>query len=210
MTGSVVGASIGSDAPFGIGVRHGWSRVGDAMMITQSTEGRVLTLDGRPALDTYLDLLDAPRDAREDHEAFTRFALGHPLGLSRRSGPEQIRCIGKAAFEERSIAAVAEVPQGGLAWLMEGDVDSAVRAAEEACADAISQLGGLAPQALVAFDCTGRRRLLEEDGVEAEVAAIRAAAHGAPVAGFYTYGEIARTHGVSGFHNQTVVVLALA
>jgi hypothetical protein len=30
------------------------------------------------------------------------------------------------------------------------------------------------------------------------------------VAGFYTYGEIARTHGVSGFHNQTLVVLAFA
>jgi len=34
-------------------------------------------------------------------------------------------------------------------------------------------------------------------------------AGGAPVAGFYTYGEIARTHGISGFHNQTLVVLAV-
>jgi hypothetical protein len=33
---------------------------------------------------------------------------------------------------------------------------------------------------------------------------------GAPVAGFYTYGEIARTQGVSGFHNQTLVVLAVS
>jgi hypothetical protein len=32
----------------------------------------------------------------------------------------------------------------------------------------------------------------------------------APVAGFYTYGEIARTRGVAGFHNQTLVVLAVA
>jgi hypothetical protein len=30
------------------------------------------------------------------------------------------------------------------------------------------------------------------------------------VAGFYSYGEIARTQGVSGFHNQTLVVLAVA
>jgi hypothetical protein len=34
-------------------------------------------------------------------------------------------------------------------------------------------------------------------------------AGGAPVAGFYTYGEIARTSGITGFHNQTLVVLAL-
>jgi hypothetical protein len=38
---------------------------------------------------------------------------------------------------------------------------------------------------------------------------VAANASGAPVAGFYTYGEIARTRGISGFHNQTLVVLAL-
>ena len=35
-------------------------------------------------------------------------------------------------------------------------------------------------------------------------------ARGAPVAGFYTYGEIARTQGMSGFHNQTLVVLSIS
>jgi hypothetical protein len=35
-------------------------------------------------------------------------------------------------------------------------------------------------------------------------------ARGAPVAGFYTYGEIARTRGMRGFHNQTLVVLSIA
>jgi hypothetical protein len=29
-------------------------------------------------------------------------------------------------------------------------------------------------------------------------------------AGFFTYGEIARTHGTSGFHNQPLVVPAMA
>ena len=46
-------------------------------------------------------------------------------------------------------------------------------------------------------------------GIEREVERIAGHA-GGPVAGFYTYGEIARTHGVNGFHNQTLVVLALA
>ena len=35
-------------------------------------------------------------------------------------------------------------------------------------------------------------------------------AAGAPAAGFYTYGEIARTRGLRDFHNQTPVVLAVA
>jgi hypothetical protein len=38
---------------------------------------------------------------------------------------------------------------------------------------------------------------------------VSAHAGSAPFAGFYTFGEIARTHGVNGFHHQTLVVLAL-
>jgi hypothetical protein len=61
----------------------------------------------------------------------------------------------------------------------------------------------------MAFDCIARRGVLGDSGVSKEVAAIASVSQGAPVAGFYTYGEIARTHGMSGFHNQTLVVLAL-
>lgn len=50
--------------------------------------------------------------------------------------------------------------------------------------------------------------MLGEEGIEREIRRISGYAAGAPVAGFYTYGEIARTHGISGFHNQTLVVLA--
>ena len=39
---------------------------------------------------------------------------------------------------------------------------------------------------------------------------VAAMASGAPIAGFYGYGEIARTRGVRGFHNQTLVVLSIA
>jgi hypothetical protein len=52
--------------------------------------------------------------------------------------------------------------------------------------------------------------VLGEEGVASEVLRIAEHAPGAPVAGFYTYGEIARTRGVSGFHNQTLVVVAFS
>ena len=52
--------------------------------------------------------------------------------------------------------------------------------------------------------------MLGGEGIEAEVARVAEHGRGAQVAGFYTYGEIARTRGVTGFHNQTLVVLALA
>jgi hypothetical protein len=207
---SVVAAAIGSDAPLGIGVRHGWRRTGDPMLVTASADNRVHTLDDKPALDAYLDRLGAPEDARRDAAAFTRFALTHPLGLARRNGEEQVRFIGEANFEDRSLGCIAEVPQGGLVWLMEGDDESVLAATDAACADALSSLEDRKPLGVVAFDCIARRGILGDAGIRNEIDRVVANADGAPVSGFYTYGEIARTHGVSGFHNQTLVVLALA
>jgi hypothetical protein len=204
---SVVAAAITSDAPLGIGVQHGWTRVGAPFLVTASNGTRVLALDDRPALDVYLERLDAPSEARTDPAAFTRFALTHPFGLNRRSG-EEVRFIAEANFEDRSIVCIAEVPQGGLAWIMKGDAGSVLDATTAACSQAIDGLVGRPPLGFLAFDCIARRGVLGNEGIREEVSQISSYAQGAPVAGFYTYGEIARTHGVSGFHNQTLVVLA--
>jgi hypothetical protein len=209
LTDAVVGAALASDGPLGIGVRHGWRTIGEPLMVTRSANNRVYELDGRPALDVYLDRLDAPADARAQADAFTRFALTHPLGLDRRSGEQQVRFIGEANFADRSLGCIAEVPAGGLAWFMEGDDSSVLAATDDACAHALAPLDGRPPLGLIAFDCIARRGLLGTPGVSDEIQRIAAAAGGAPVAGFYTYGEIARTRGVHGFHNQTLVVLAV-
>lgn len=210
LSDAVVAAAIASDAPMGIGVRHGWSRVGEPMLITRSADNHVHEINERPALDVYLDRLSAPDDVRSDAADFTRFAATHPLGLASRRGEPQVRFVGGADFEQRSLICIAEVPQGGLAWLMRGDADSVLEATEGACEDAFRALEGRPPKGVVAFDCIARRGVLGDDGIKSEIA--RIAAHGSemPVAGFYTYGEIARTHGVSGFHNQTLVVLAVS
>lgn len=208
MTDSVVAAAIGSDSPMGIGVQHGWSRLGNPMLVTKSENNRVFVLDDRPALDVYLERLDAPTEVRADPALFTEFALTHPLGISRRSG-EEVRFVGEANFEDRSLGCIAEVPQGGLAWFMEGDVQSVLDGGDEAAGEALEQLNGESPIGLMAFDCIARRGVLGE-GVKEEVDRLSALAPKAPIAGFYTYGEIARVKGMSGFHNQTLVVLALS
>ena len=206
---AVVAAAIASDAPLGIGVRHGWRRVGSPMLVTRSEGNRVHQLDDAPALDVYLQRLQAPAEAWEDPQAFTLFAMTHPLGLSRRSG-EEVRFVAGADFADRTIQCIAQVPQGGLTWFMEGDDASVLEATDGACSDALAALDGRPPLGFVAFDCIARRGVLGAGGIHSEVDRIASFAGGAPVAGFYTYGEIARTHGISGFHNQTLVVLAVA
>lgn len=209
VTDAVVGVAVGSPAPFGIGIRHGWRRIGDAMLVTSSSGTRVLSIDDEPALDVYLRRLNAPDNVRTDPAAFTEFAMTHPIGMSRRSG-EEVRFIAGADFDERSIQCIAQVPQGGVVWIMEGDDSSVLAATREACADAVEALDGAKPVAMLAFDCIARRGVLGDAGIGEEVELIGAAAPGAAVAGFYTYGEIARTKGTGGFHNQTLVILGLS
>ncbi|PZS33639.1 MAG: hypothetical protein DLM59_06260 [Pseudonocardiales bacterium] len=208
MDNAVVAVALTSDASLGIGVSHGWRPVGSPMLVSHSSGTRVLSLDDEPALDVYLRVLNAPAEAHTDQAAFTHFAQTHPLGISRRSG-EEVRFVADADFADRSLGCIAPVPQGGLAWIMEGDIQSVLAATDEACASALAQLAGLPPLGFVAFDCIARRGVLGSEGIKREVDRISQQAGGAPVAGFYTYGEIARTRGTAGFHNQTLVVLAL-
>lgn len=205
---AVVAVAIASEAPVGIGVRHGWRRVGDPMLVTGSDGNRLFSLDDKPALDTYLERLNAPTEAYTDPAAFTRFALTHPLGLSRRSG-EEVRFVAEADFDERSLVCIANVAQGGLTWFMEGDEDSVLEATDAACSEALEALDGRPPLGMVAFDCIARRGVVGDEGIRREVDRLAGFAPGAPVAGFYTYGEFARTRGTTGFHNQTLVVLAV-
>jgi hypothetical protein len=210
LSDSVVAAGIASNAPLGIGVRHGWRRVGEPMLVTSSAANRVHTLDDRPALDAYLMRLGVSEPAGLDQEGLARLALTHPLGLSRRSGEDMARFIGGGDFAQRSLSCIAEVPQGALVWVMEGHAQSVLEATDAACGDSLAALGGRPPLGMIAFDCIARRAVLGERGIQSEISRLAAMASGAPVAGFYTYGEIARVRGVRGFHNQTLVVLAIS
>ncbi len=209
LTDAVVAIGLGSNAPFGIGIAHGWAKQGEPMVVTASVGGRVFTLDNEPALDVYLRRIGGDRSLAEDIDAFRLHAFKHPLGLSRRTG-EDIRVVHGADLSDGSLLCLADVPQGALTWAMTTDPDSLVTAAADSCAQALSMLEGRSPIGLVTFDCGARKIMLGEDGVRREIGAIGEAVGGAPFGGFYTYGEMARTHGARGMHHLTVVALAVA
>ena len=209
MQDAVVAATIGSDEPIGLSLRHGWHRSGDAMVVTGSAGNDVHTFDDRPALDVYLQRHGAPPGIEHDAAAFTEFALTRPLAIARR-GDVAVRHVLGADPAARALTCAGGVPKGAAAWLASGDVESTLAATDTACAEAIGQLGGVPLLALLVFDCAGRRAVLGDDGVLAERRYMADRAGTAPLAGFYTYGEIARTKGVNGYHNQTILAVALS
>lgn len=209
-TDAIVGALVGSDGPIGIGVHHCWETVGQPMLVTRSIENHIFELDGRPALDVYLERLDAPDSVRAGSADFPTFAVKHPLGVARRTGEPHARFISGANFAERSLICIASVNEGSSVWLMEGDETSVLAATTAACDEALDSLQGHEPIGMLAFDCIARRDVLGPGGIATEIECLASRLGGAPVAGFYTYGEIARTNGISGFHNETLVVLAIS
>jgi hypothetical protein len=193
LTGAVVAAAIGSDAPFGVGVAHGWQPIGQPLHVTRTDGADLLTLDGRPALDVYLERTSAPAGLDGDAAGFARFADAHPLGVRLRAEEQHVRLVLGADLVRRSLRTTAELPQGGLAWLMVRDGHAVARAARAAAGDAVARLDGHPPLALLAF---GELQTLPDVD--------------APLAGLSGAGEIARARGANGFHNYTHAVLAIA
>lgn len=196
---SVVTAALGSSAPLGVGVRHGWRPRGEPLLVTSSEGEWVETLNERPALDVYLELF-----AASEQVEFSRLALRHPFGVAAARGREaQIRAVVDANFKSRTLRCHTEAAAGTLLWPMEGAPEQVQEATTLACEQSLAPLGGGPPLGLVAFNSVARAGL---GGARARIAA---AAAGAAVGRVGTYGEIARTSGSMGFHSHALAVLAI-
>jgi hypothetical protein len=204
---AVIGIAVGSDAPIGIGMAHGWHRLDPPMIITKSSGGRIDEIDDEPALDVLLRRNGVPGGRAGD--IFRYPETLQLLGLSRRSG-EDIRALNSGDDGTRSVLGGADFPQGALCWLMGGDHDSLIKGAVESCQEALDGLDGRPPLGVLAFDCDGRRNKLGPDGAGEAVETMRSVLGRTPLAGFYTAGEIARVRGALGTHHLTLVTLALA
>jgi hypothetical protein len=204
--GAVVGLALGSDGPIGVGLGHGWRRIEPPMVVTRSQGAHLYELDGKPALDVLLHRNDFSGTVAEFFDVGRQL---QPLGLSRRSG-EDIRVMHAGDDDEKSVWGTADIPQGALVWMMEADRQALLDGATASCADAVGRLDGLPALGALTFDCAGRRMGLLDDGLDEEIETIRAGLGGAPFAGCYTLGEVARVRGALGMHHLTLVTLALA
>ena len=209
MTDAVVGIGLGSAGALGVGIAHGWRKLGEPKVVTSSSGGRLFEIDGAPALDVYLEWIGAERSLLGDPKAFRTRAFRSPLGMSRRTG-EDIRVVHDGDLDDGSLLCLADVPQGALTWLMTHDEEALIDAGAASCAQSIAGLDGADPAGLLVFDCGARKIMLGAEGMRREIDAVATASGGAPFGGFYTYGEIARTQGSRGMHHLTVVTLALA
>jgi len=211
-SGTVAAAGLEGDFHFGIGVRHGWEPIGMPVRVTKSESNRLLEINGLPAIRLYEEYFGEYTE-RLRTEPLGRLAVYYPLGQAVPDSEELLLRAPLTMEADGSIKLAAGVPEGAEVRLMIGNVERALQAARIAAMEALSQMQGRLPKLILIFNCVSRRRLLGLRAGE-EIALIRdIMGKDVPVAGFYTYGEIAAVEGIktnpSCFHNETVVILAL-
>ena len=203
----VVVVAIDGPVPISVGIRHGWHPYGPATMVTRAHGATAVELEYQAAFEVYRRTAVNNGD-HVDENGFALFAMTHPLGIPQANGQYVIRDP-LSVEPDGSLRCVAEVPDGSMVRVMQGDRADLLGAAEQAAREARSGVAGSASGAIV-FDCVSRYLMLGPS-VRDELAAIQSGiGRGTPMMGCLTLGELgALGTAAPQYHNKTAVVMAL-
>jgi len=213
-TDSVVGVLLSGPIALGIGTRHGWKPLGKPRIVTQSERNVVRALDGHSAANLY-DTYFGKNDELLDSNALVDMSVVYPLGLPVPEEEEYLLRNVMRVASDGSVVYAGEIPEGSEVRLMMGSKERAMEASQLAAQQAMIGLAPRLPRFGLAFSSCSRMRLFGQNAWR-EVAAIRSElGENVPIIGFYGYGEqapmkAAGFRGRSYFHNETLVVLAIA
>jgi hypothetical protein len=198
----VVGAGLyGAAVGVSHGSRGGWDVFGPERVVTRSRDNVLLQLDGEPALALYKSYLG------DRASGLPATALLFPLGMRTAKGDQTVvRTVLSVDEAAQSMTFAGDIPEGAVVQLMRANFDRLVQGASDAGRIARSAPKGEAMT--VAISCVGRRLVLGESAEEELEAASESMEPGAPMVGFYSYGEISPlASGQCGvLHNQTMTI----
>jgi hypothetical protein len=210
----VVITGLFTKTPVGIAARHGWAAVGPPREVTRADGVHLCELDGRPALDVWLeDARRAGATPPEDNKELALYLANHyAIGLTvDHETTDKRELVVRTPFAIRADGAVrlsASIPDGSHVRVLHASHADLLRASREAASAAVSRAGGRISGALV-LACTGRLAALGDSFPE-EPAGIRLALD-APMGGACVFGEIARNvRDTDAFFNTTTVIVAFA
>ncbi|MHB8875151.1 MAG: FIST signal transduction protein [Myxococcaceae bacterium] len=203
----VAALAIETSAPIRAGIRHGWRPYGLPTMVTQTRGSTVVQLEYEQAFQVYRRTA-ASRGEQVSEEGFAVFAMTHPLGIPQANGDYVIRDP-LEVDEDGGLRCLAEVPDGCMVRVMEGDREALIEAARAVAKSAREAVQGQLGGAIV-FDCVSRFLMLGK-GFDEELAVFRETLGASvPLMGCLTFGEVGGAGGtVPQFHNKTSVVLAM-
>jgi methyl-accepting chemotaxis protein len=209
-------ALLSSSQPWSIGVQHGHTPISKAFKITRAEGNMVYELDGRPAVDVWMESsrsaaaeMGIDVDAMwNDPDQLGRYTCIFEGGLETAKG-YKVRWTGLQSESRDHLPFACTVPEGATMCVMKGTADSQISSAEQAARSALAGFGGGKIAGALVFDCAVRGAILGDDLPKA-VEQYRNVLGDVPVLGCASYGEIALDpESFSGFHNTTSVVVLI-
>lgn len=182
----------------------GWKAVGTEKVITRAEKNWIHELDHQPATDLVLKFLGM-KIGGEEAESFSPALT--VFSLQRRTGAPVMRTSGFFNLHNKSIAIDGQISEGEkLRLTLPPDFEMIDEVTQEATQFQKNEMPEA--DAMIMFSCIGRE---SEFGplVSDEINGIKNAL-GAPMAGFFSYGEFGRaTNGNNEYHNMTCCWVAL-
>ncbi|MFK8001902.1 MAG: FIST signal transduction protein [Polyangiales bacterium] len=192
---------------WGVGLGHGLRSASERKTVTRAEGALIHEIDGRPAFEAYRDFAASRGEAITPSSVGT-FMIRHELGVYFFDEIRFARAPLKV-LDSGTLVCAAGIEEGSSICILDGDADSMVAAATAAAREAKKNLRGQRAAGLLVFDCVCRGLILGDD-FQREIDAIAREFPGVPLAGFLTYGEIARYGGkLQGWHNSAAVVVAI-
>jgi hypothetical protein len=178
----------------------GWISLGADLKVTSSSDNVVFAIDGQPALDVYQKYLSVSEDD------LPAIGVEYPLMLKRNDGTTALRAVMGVDKQARSLIFAGGVPEGSLVNFSSSPgfevIDFTRKNLENFRKSAHNA------DCLLLFSCMARHLALGP--LVTEEIDLSKSLWKAPLAGFFTYGEIGvNSAGQCDFHNQTYTIVLL-
>lgn len=200
-------AHVFDNKAWGIGVDHGLSPTTAPMTVTRAKGSVLYEIDKKPAFQVYKEYA-ASRGVQLESATASSFLIANELGVYFLDELHHARApVGVGASGELQL--VATISEGSKVCILDGKPDAMVAACRNAAVHAKENLQGTQASAVLVFDCICRGMILGRE-FQREIDAVKEIFPDTPIAGFLTYGEIAKFRGkLDGWHNATAVVAAI-
>lgn len=186
-----------------LAVKHGWNKLTEPIVITKAKDNTISELEGLNAFDIYKKVISEKEKITLDKNNFFDYAKNYPFGVVKEGQNELIVRDPIAVTDEGELICVADVPENGEAYILNGNVNTLLDSSKEIAE--YCSMNSPEKYTPFLFDCISRAMFLGERFKEELINIQDKLIY--PIIGALSIGEIAsKINGEIIVHNKSTIV----
>ncbi|MGZ2371437.1 FIST signal transduction protein [Ancylomarina sp. YFZ004] len=172
--------------PMSLGFAHGWHSFSDVLKVTETQGNIVTSINWRPALDVYKEIVEEHSGMSLTSGNFSELAKSYPMGIEKLDAEMVVRDPFKSCSQ--GLHFVDAIQEGEYVRILHGDIESLIEGAAKAKDLALAKLDeNMDQDSLFCIDCISRVLFMKESYTKE----LEVVAKNKQVSGLLTIGEIA-------------------